>query len=80
MPFEPVAPSIAEPAAPQIDWNKRVAVKMPPRETATPLRTADWQTRFVNDLGAAPRQANPNAALRIHLPTQPQVAPRLSSL
>ena len=41
---------------------------------------AKWMDDFVNHLGRSETQRNPNAALRLQVPTSVNIAPRLSAL
>ena len=71
-------------AVPQIDWGVRAAKPEVPRPlvaspTAQRSASSEWQTRFVNHLGATPDRLSPNAALRLHVDARVRVTPSVSS-
>ena len=67
----------AQPIAVAIDWRLPQTTQVRPVATA---QSAGWQDRFVNHLGAPPERLNPNAALRLHLPSGSSLTPKLSAL
>jgi hypothetical protein len=46
----------------------------------TPAQGATWKQRFVNDLAASPEKLQPNASMRLRLPTTPELSPRVSRM
>jgi hypothetical protein len=64
-------------AAIVIDWNAD-AMQIARKEIASPA--PQWYGDFVNHLAQSPAERNPNAGLRIHLPTVSKAAPAVSIL
>jgi hypothetical protein len=53
----------------RIDWSSTTAREPAQRQLpAQTAKAASWQERFVNQLGATPERANPNASLKVQLP------------
>ena len=71
-PDAPVA-AVRDDRRPQAAAAKAVASK--PADAAV-----NWQQRFVSHLGASAERMQPNAALRLHLPTVAGTSPRLGRL
>ena len=84
-----IAP-VAAAAPVTIDWSVRPRGDKAPAEAraefqptlsaAATSAAKDWQRRFVNHLGVSAERAQPNAALRLHLPAASTAAPRASLL
>jgi len=70
-------PARAEPVA--IEWLVTQSPVSSRPMAASAAKAGGWQDRFVNQLGIASERANPNAALRLHLPTTSNKAPAVHS-
>jgi hypothetical protein len=71
--LDEAGPVIAAPAAARIDWRVPTAAATAPQtqvrsSVAVAAASSNWQERFVNQLGATPERANPNASLKVQLP------------
>ena len=63
----PIDPMSSE--AVRIDWAGTQRVAPSRSAAAAAAKAGNWQDRFVNHLGSTSERMNPNAALRLHLPT-----------
>jgi hypothetical protein len=67
----------------RIDWSATAAREPAQRQQsaqpAQPGKGSSWQERFVNQLGATPEQANPNALLKLQLPVTAKATVELTS-
>ncbi|MBL8470825.1 MAG: hypothetical protein JNM98_03430 [Rhodocyclaceae bacterium] len=71
------AAAAAPTAQPVIDWQGSYAEAS--RKKAAPATDSRWLGDFVNHLGRSEAQRNPNAALRVLLPVEHGIAPKVNS-
>jgi hypothetical protein len=72
------APSTILHVAPVIDWNGGLSVQN--KRKVVPGSDPHWYGDFVNHLGQSAAERNPNAEVRVHLPTVRKTAPTVSML